>query len=132
MQTGAPNITASPRRAAERSARRRHSGGSTSRPWSSFSTSRRRATLMSWYSGIRARLRAVADPRRADDDLRDEIRHHLELETEANIKAGMSGEEARRLAVARFGGVESVREQHRDVRRPSWLADFVADSRFAV
>jgi putative ABC transport system permease protein len=87
---------------------------------------------MSWYSGLRARMRGLLDPGRAERELRDEIEHHLELETARNIAAGMSPAEARRVAIAHFGGVESVREQHRDVRRPSWAADFVADVRFAV
>jgi hypothetical protein len=87
---------------------------------------------MSWYSGARARLRAVLDPRRADDELRDEIAHHLDLETARNVAAGMTAAEARRLARAHFGGVEAVREEHHDVRRPSWLADFIADTRLAL
>src|SRR4051812_9925088 len=87
---------------------------------------------MSWYSGLRTRLRVLAAPAGADDDLRDEIEHHLELETARHVAAGMSPSEARRMAIAHFGGVQAVQEQHRDVRRPSWLADFVTDSRLAL
>jgi putative ABC transport system permease protein len=87
---------------------------------------------MSWYSGLRARVRATLQPGRADADLREEIEHHIALETARHVADGMSAEEARRLAIAHFGGVESVREEHRDVRRPTWLADFMSDSRFAL
>ena len=36
---------------------------------------------MSWYSGFRARLRATLQPGRADAELREEIAHHIDLET---------------------------------------------------
>src|SRR4051812_46648906 len=86
---------------------------------------------MSFYSGLRARVRAMFASSRADADLLEEIQHHIALETAHNVAAGMSASEAHRQAVAHFGGVDAVREQHRDVRRPSWLADFVSDTRFA-
>ena len=44
---------------------------------------------MSWYSGLRARLRALLRPGRADADLRDEIAHHIELETALHVTNGM-------------------------------------------
>src|SRR4051812_24937731 len=87
---------------------------------------------MSWYSGLRARVRATLHPNRADADLREEIEYHLELETARHVADGMSPADARRLAVAHFGGVDSVREEHRDVRRPTWLSDFIGDTRFAI
>src|SRR5690349_15446569 len=87
---------------------------------------------MSWYSGLRARLRATLDPGAADANLREEIENHIALETDRYIREGKSAVEARRLAVAHFGGVDAVREAHRDVRRPTWLADFIADTRFAM
>ena len=42
--------------------------------------------------------------------LREEIEEHLALEAEANIRAGMRPEEARRAAVLKFGSVEAIRE----------------------
>jgi predicted permease len=87
---------------------------------------------MSRLAGLRARLRALVHPTAADDSLSDEIRFHLELETEKNLRMGMNPAEARRLAVAHFGGVQRVREEHRDVRRLQWIEDFVGDVRFAL
>ena len=86
---------------------------------------------MTLLAGLRARLRALFHPTAADDALSDEIRFHLELETEKNVRMGMSPTEARRLAVAHFGGVQRVREEHRDVRRLQWIEDFFGDVRFA-
>ena len=87
---------------------------------------------MTRLEGLLARWRALRSPTAADHQLNDEIRFHIELETEKNLRLGMSPAEARRLAVAHFGGVERVREEHRDVRRIQWLEDFLADARFAL
>lgn len=87
---------------------------------------------MSILSGLVARLRALWRRRSADAELSEEIRFHLELEAEKNRRLGMAPAEARRVAVAHFGGVERVREEHRDVRRLQWIEDAGADARFAL
>jgi putative ABC transport system permease protein len=87
---------------------------------------------MSIATGLMSRLRTLAHRRRADAELDDEIRFHIELETEQNLRAGLSAIDARRLAVAKFGGVQRVREDHRDVRRLRWIEDLGGDLRFAL
>src|SRR5215475_1923311 len=87
---------------------------------------------MSLFHALRARLRAITGSSAADQSLAEEIRFHIELETEKNIRLGMDPDEARRNAVAHFGGVQRVREEHRDVRPLRWLEDATADSRFAI
>jgi predicted permease len=82
--------------------------------------------------GLMARLRAVLRGRRADHDLHEEIRSHIEMETAKNVAAGKSPDEAHRLALAVFGGRDAALESHRDVRGGRWLADLARDSRFAV
>ena len=87
---------------------------------------------MTLPAGFVARLRALFHPTATDNALNEEIRFHLELETEKNLRLGMSRADARRLAVAHFGGVQRVREEHRDVRRLQWIEDFAGDVRFAL
>ncbi len=87
---------------------------------------------MSILHALRARLRAILGPAAADRSLSDEIRFHIDLETEKNVRLGMNPDEARRRALAHFGGVQRVREDHRDVRPMRWLEDALADSRFAL
>ena len=87
---------------------------------------------MGVLKGLRARLRALAHSRSADRELSEEIRFHIELETEKNRRAGMPPDEARRVALAHFGGVQRVREEHHDVRRLQWVEDFAGDMRFAL
>ncbi len=59
---------------------------------------------------FRARYRDLVrhDPRR---ELEDEIRFHLETETDALIAQGLSPDEARRQALARFGDVDTFRAE---------------------
>jgi putative ABC transport system permease protein len=79
-----------------------------------------------------ARLRAMLRGRKADQDLNDEIRAHIEMETAKNIAEGRSPDEARRLALAAFGGRDSALEAHRDVRGGRWVSDLGRDTRFAL
>ena len=62
----------------------------------------------------------------------DEMRFHIEQETERNIRNGMKPEEARREALLNFGGIDRYVEQSREERPGSALADLVADVRYAV
>lgn len=82
--------------------------------------------------GAWLKLRALLRPDAAERDLDDEVRLHLEMETEKNLRAGMEPDEARREAYRAFGGVERFKEQARDVGRPGWLEDTARDVRFAA
>lgn len=86
---------------------------------------------MTWLKRLRARLRALTNTN-ADRELNDEIRFHIELETDKNLQLGMTPNDARRVAIAHFGGVQRVREEHRDVRVLQWVEDFIGDVRFAL
>ena len=44
------------------------------------------------------------------EDLDQEIREHIELETQENIERGMGPEEARYAALRKFGNVTRVKE----------------------
>jgi putative ABC transport system permease protein len=62
----------------------------------------------------------------------EEFQFHLEQATEANIAAGMLPEEARRLALVDFGGVERTREQCHEQRPGWWLGTVAQDVRYAL
>ena len=55
------------------------------------------------------RLRSIARRDALEDGLDEEIRFHLDQQTEKNRRAGMSPDEARRHAVLKFGGVDGVK-----------------------
>ena len=69
------------------------------------------------------RIGSVFRRHRHEAELSEEIRFHLESQTEANLAAGMAPEEARLAALRTFGGVDQIKEQYRDERRPRWLED---------
>ncbi|HEX8670890.1 MAG TPA: ABC transporter permease [Longimicrobium sp.] len=87
---------------------------------------------MSWMKGVAARLRSLARPGGSEARMDEEFRFHIEMETEKNVRAGMSPREARRRAMIAFGGVERHREGMRDGRGLSWLRDAVRDAGYAV
>jgi predicted permease len=76
------------------------------------------------------RIVALFRRQKLDNDLADEMAVHLELAIEDNLEAGMSPEEARRLALARFGGTQQAKENHRDVRSLPMIETLAQDLRY--
>jgi predicted permease len=70
--------------------------------------------------------------RRPLDGLDDEMRDHIERETQANIDRGMTPAEARRLAVLKFGNVALAKEDARRVWVWVWLDEARQDLRYAA
>ncbi|MEJ2678595.1 MAG: ABC transporter permease [Gemmatimonadota bacterium] len=85
-----------------------------------------------WVKRVLGVVRALVTRKRLDADLDDELRLHIELETEKNVRAGMEPAEARRRALVAFGGVERYREATRDARGVRGLEDVGRDLRYAV
>ena len=81
---------------------------------------------------LAALFRALFRSRRVDVDLADEMRFHVERETDANIAHGMSPEAARRAARLKFGSVDVAQEQSRDDRPGSFVRQIVGDVRFGA
>ena len=69
---------------------------------------------------------------RAEKELDAELRAHLQMHTEDNVRAGMPPEEARRKALLALGGVEQTKERVRDQRSFSVFESLVQDTRFAL
>ncbi len=84
--------------------------------------------LRSLQLGIRSLLRRD----RVEEELDEELRFHLDMETARHLKRGLSPAAARREALRTFGGVEKVKEQCRELRVTRWLEDLVRDVRYGV
>ncbi len=78
------------------------------------------------------RLGGLFDKRRRDRELAEELESHLQMHIEDNLRAGMSPEEARREALIKLGGVESVKEAYRDRRGVPWLETVIQDLRYGA
>ncbi len=87
---------------------------------------------MRYLRAALARLAGVFTGHRADDDLRDELQSHLEMETAENIRRGMPPDEARRQALLASGGLTQAAEAVRDQRGLPWIENLVADIRYAL
>ena len=78
------------------------------------------------------RLLALGRAGKLDAELDAEIAAHLELAERDLVAAGLSPEDARRTARQRFGGVEPIKEAHRDSRSARWLEAWWHDLRAGV
>jgi putative ABC transport system permease protein len=81
---------------------------------------------------IAALSRALFRSGRVDAELAEEMRFHIERETEANIARGMSPEDAGRAARMLFGSVDMAQERSRDERPGAGARQFLRDVRFGV
>jgi predicted permease len=82
-------------------------------------------TLFSRINGLFAR------PGR-DAELDEELRAHIELATEENLRKGMSAEAARTQALRSFGGVTQTRERYREQRGLPRIEEMLSDVRIAL
>ena len=80
----------------------------------------------------RSLLRNLLSRRRVDADLDREVRAHLDLLIDENLRAGMGRAEAERAARLELGGVEQVKEQVRDHRLGNWVQSVLSDARYAL
>jgi putative ABC transport system permease protein len=87
---------------------------------------------MSWLAETWKRMRSIGRRDAIEQGLDDEIRFHLDQQTEKNRRAGMTPDQARREAQLRFGALERTREDTRDEVRPALLEDAIRDFRYAA
>ncbi len=69
---------------------------------------------------------------RIDREIDDELKAHIEMRMEDNIRAGMSPEEARRDALLRFGNRTVMRERANAADTEQVLAGIGRDLRYAL
>jgi putative ABC transport system permease protein len=73
------------------------------------------------------RLRALFRRNRVEEDLNEELRYHVERDTEENARAGMTHEAARLQAIRSLEGIERRKEECRDTRGTRWLERLATD-----
>jgi hypothetical protein len=70
--------------------------------------------------------------RRSLDGLDDDVRDHIDRETQENIANGMAPDEARHAALRAFGNVTRALEDTRAVWIPVWLDQLLQDARYGL
>ena len=78
------------------------------------------------------RLLNFATRRGGDERLREEMESHIAAQTEENIRADMTPEEARRHARLKFGAVEAVREDYHAEEGLPFVENLLLDVRYAL
>ncbi|HYY98056.1 MAG TPA: ABC transporter permease [Pyrinomonadaceae bacterium] len=80
----------------------------------------------------RTRLRALFLKGRVERELEEELRFHLRMRAEENVRRGMSPDEAARAARGSFGSWARVKEACRDVKGGGLLETLMQDVKFGA
>jgi putative ABC transport system permease protein len=86
---------------------------------------------MTFIRGFFARLSGMFTRGRGDADLLAEFESHIDMETDENVRRGMSRDEARRQAILASGGIARATEAVRDQRGLPSLESLIADISYA-
>jgi predicted permease len=78
------------------------------------------------------RLIALLRGEELDRGLHAEVRFHIDMETEKNVRLGMSPAEARQKALRSFGPMEKHKEDTREARGVSWFEHVIADLKYGA
>ncbi len=78
------------------------------------------------------RLRSLLRRDSVENDLDEELRFHLEQQTDVYVRAGLSRNDAVRRARLELGGFEQIREEHRDARGIGCLSHLGRDLRHGL
>lgn len=88
---------------------------------------------MSWFHGTAARLRLLFSRRSSEARFDRELQFHIDMEADRLTREEhREPDEARRRALATFGGVEKHREALRDGRDTAWLRGLPLDLKLGL
>lgn len=88
--------------------------------------------LEKWIYTVPLRLRSLFRRERADRELDDELREHVEQKTKEFAAAGLTPQEARRAAMREMHGIGRAKEECRETRRVNLVQDTIQDLRYAA
>ncbi|MGH7677658.1 MAG: ADOP family duplicated permease, partial [Gemmatimonadaceae bacterium] len=83
------------------------------------------------FADLRFRLRALLRRDVLERELDDELRFHLERETDKLMRAGFTRAEAERRARISFGGLDRIKDDSRDARGVDVIESIQQDLRYA-
>src|SRR5919197_6484421 len=88
--------------------------------------------MLRWLYKLPLRFRSLFRKTRAEKELSDELRFHLERLIEEKVAKGMIPEEARYAALRELGGVEQIKEECRDARGANTVETMIQDIRYGL
>ncbi|HYX00050.1 MAG TPA: ABC transporter permease [Candidatus Elarobacter sp.] len=78
------------------------------------------------------RLRSLFRRKNVEAELDDELRFHFEQQVAKFIQSGLPPQEAKRRARLDFGGVEQLKEEHREARGVTFIETLLLDIRYGL
>jgi len=78
------------------------------------------------------RLRSLFRRRTVETELEEELRFHFDKQVAKFIQSGFAREEAKRRARLEFGGMEQLKEEHRDARGVNFIETLLQDVRYGL
>ena len=78
------------------------------------------------------KLAGVVPSQQKELEFADEIDSHLQMHIDDNLRAGMTPKQARREAILKLGGTESIKQAHREGRTIPFLQTMIQDIRYAL
>ncbi|HEY0097313.1 MAG TPA: ABC transporter permease, partial [Pyrinomonadaceae bacterium] len=88
--------------------------------------------MLEHFHILLARLRALVRRDVVIEEIDEELRLHIELETEANIERGMPPGEARRAALRSFGNLGRIKDAAYEIRGGGMLEALIQDIRYGA
>ena len=85
---------------------------------------------MDWLKELLRRLWMLMRRRQFDADLEEEMRLHLELREQEQVRGGLTPEDARYAALRRFGNTTLLKEESYMAWGWDWLESFVQDAAY--
>ena len=87
---------------------------------------------MYWLRFTWLRLKGLLRRERVEEEMDAEMRFHLMMRAQDNIRDGMTPEGAMRDARRRFGSLDRVKDAAREIKGGGMLGTFVQDARYGV
>jgi predicted permease len=87
---------------------------------------------MNWLRELARRLNMLLHRRQFDADLEEEMRLHLELRQQEQLRSGMTADDARSAARRRFGNATYLKEQSHIAWGWEWLEQLANDVRYGL
>ena len=78
------------------------------------------------------RLRSLLRRKTVEKELEEELRFHFDKQVAKFIQSGFTPEEAKRRTRLEFGGMEQVKEEHREARGVNFIETLLQDIRYGL
>ncbi len=78
------------------------------------------------------RLRSLFRRESVERELEEELRFHFDQQVESSLRQGLTHDEAVRRARLAFGGIDQIKEEHRDARGLGFIVDLGRDVQYGA